>query len=118
MKYLQAYAPLLQEQARVLIDSGGLPAHVQRKYPDAHAARTDKALYDYVVALKSAYLRSADPLSKVVYDNKLQVVAHALGTHTAVSTGARRQAQGQTRDPHCRAVPSPARIVPAHDHGA
>ena len=85
MKYLQAYPLLLQEQARVLIDSGGLPAHVQRKYPDAHAARTDKALYDYVLALKSEYLRSADPLSKVIYDNKLQVVAHALGTHTAVS---------------------------------
>ncbi len=85
MKYLQAYPPLLQEQARVLIDGGGLPAHVQRKYPEAHGARTDKALYDYVVSLKSAYLRGAEPLSKVLYDNKLQVVAHALGTHTAVS---------------------------------
>ncbi len=85
MKYLQAYPQSLQEQARVLIDSGALPAHVQRKYPDAHAARTDKALYDYVLTLKGEYLRGADPLSKVVYDNKLQVVAHALGTHTAVS---------------------------------
>lgn len=85
MKYLQAYPQALQEQARVLIDSGALPAHVQRKYPDHHPVRTDKALYDYVMTLKSEYLRGADPLSKVLYDNKLQVVAHALGTHTAVS---------------------------------
>ena len=85
MKYLQAYAQSLQEQARVLIDSGALPAHVQRKYPDAHLVRTDRALYDYTVALKNEYLRGADPLTKVLYDNKLQVVAHALGTHTAVS---------------------------------
>jgi hypothetical protein len=85
MKYLQAYPAALQEQARALIERGDLPAFVQRKYPDAHAARTDKALYDYVVALKADYLRGASPLSKVVYDNKLQVVAHALGTHTAVS---------------------------------
>jgi len=35
--------------------------------------------------LKSRYLRGADPLSKIAYDNKLHVIAHALGTHTAVS---------------------------------
>jgi predicted metal-dependent hydrolase len=47
--------------------------------------RTDRALYDYVMELKGSYLRGAEPLSKVAYDNKLHVIAHALGTHTAVS---------------------------------
>jgi len=46
--------------------------------------RTDRALYDYTMALKSRYLRSAEPLAKVVYDNKLKIVQHALGTHTTV----------------------------------
>jgi predicted metal-dependent hydrolase len=85
MTYLQAYPEQLQEQARALIDGGGLDTHLQRKYPDLHEVRTDRALYDYVVGLKNQYLRGADPLSKVLFDNKLQTVAQALGTHTAVS---------------------------------
>ena len=55
------------------------------KYGDAHEVRTDKSLYDYTMALKNRYLRNADPLNKVVYDNKLKVMTHALGTHTTVS---------------------------------
>ena len=56
-----------------------------KKYPQAHGVRTDRALYDYVMALKSDYLRSSEPLSKVAFDSKLHVIAHALGTHTTVS---------------------------------
>lgn len=47
--------------------------------------RSDPALYDYVSALKQRHLRSAPPLAKVLYDPRLQRVAQALGTHTAVS---------------------------------
>ena len=65
--------------------------------------RTDGALYDYVAALKTQYMRNADPLSKVMYDNKLHIVRHALGTHDRRVAGAGRQAQGQARDPHCPA---------------
>jgi len=99
MKYLQAYPLPLQEQARALIDSGALDAHLQRRYPEPHQVRTDRALYDYAVALKNQYLRGADPLSKVLFDNKLQVVAHALGTHTAVSRvqGGRLKAKREIR---------------------
>jgi predicted metal-dependent hydrolase len=46
---------------------------------------TDRALYDYVTDLKSRYLRSAPPLAKVHYDQKLHIVRNALGTHTTVS---------------------------------
>ena len=56
-----------------------------KRYPAAHAVRTDRALYDYVMALKSEFLRNADPLSKVMFDSKLHVIRHALGTHTTVS---------------------------------
>ena len=85
MKYLQGYPPSLQQQARAMLEAGTLGALLQRRYPQAHTIRTDGALYDYVIGLKNDFLRSAPPLSKVAFDNKLQVVAHALGTHTTVS---------------------------------
>jgi len=56
-----------------------------RRYPDQHEVRTDKALYDYVMDLKQRYLRSSEPLSKIAFDSKIKVIAHALGTHTMVS---------------------------------
>ena len=46
---------------------------------------SDGALYDYVAALKSRYMRNAGPIAKVVYDSRLHLVQQALGTHTAVS---------------------------------
>ncbi|MBX3586845.1 MAG: M48 family metallopeptidase [Ramlibacter sp.] len=58
---------------------------LQGKYRSTHAVRTDRALYDYVMALKNEHLRSSEPLSKVCFDGKLHVVAHALGTHTIAS---------------------------------
>lgn len=52
---------------------------------ERHEVRTDRALYDYVMELKARYMRKADPINKVVFDSKLRVIQHALGTHTAVS---------------------------------
>jgi predicted metal-dependent hydrolase len=51
----------------------------------AHTVRTDRALFDYVQAIKSEYLRSAEPLNKVAFDAKLHIIKNALGTHTAES---------------------------------
>ena len=56
-----------------------------RRYPQAHDVRSDRALFDYVAALKAEHLRNAEPLAKVAYDNKLHVIQNALGTHTTVS---------------------------------
>ena len=56
-----------------------------QKYPHAHAVRSDKALYDYVLEVKGKYLRNAGQLSKVAFDGKLHVIQHALGTHTSIS---------------------------------
>ena len=55
------------------------------KYSQTHTVRTDSQLRDYVQALKDRHLRKSVPLGKVVYDGKLQVMKHALGTHTAIS---------------------------------
>ena len=85
MKYLQGYPESLRVQAQQLLVQNKLGELLLKKYPDAHEVRTDRALYDYVMALKTRYLRSAGPLSHVSFDNKLKVIAHALGTHTTIS---------------------------------
>ncbi len=83
--YLAGYPAPLVAQVSELIAQDRLAGLLRDKYSLAHAVRTDKALYDYVMALKAAHLRNASPLSKVLYDGNLQVLARALGTHTAVS---------------------------------
>lgn len=85
LKYLAGYPEHVLVQVQKVIDQGKLGEVLQRKYGDTHEVRTDKALYDYVQEMKARYLRSAEPLSKVAYDNKLKVIQHALGTHTTIS---------------------------------
>ncbi|MFM2036298.1 MAG: hypothetical protein RL459_1563 [Pseudomonadota bacterium] len=85
LKYLTAYPQPLQDKVAQLIGKGELGSWLRHKYQDLHDIRTDKALFDYVSELKNEFLRKADPLNKVAFDSKLQVIAHALGTHTAIS---------------------------------
>ena len=79
LKYLLGYPDNLRDQVQELLTEGQLGAVLLKKYPEAHSVRTDKALYDYVMDLKNRFLRNSDPLSRVIFDNKLQVIAHALG---------------------------------------
>ena len=85
LKYLTAYPETLRSQVSRLIAEGGLADLLRRRYPAAHGIRTDKALYAYVQDLKDAYLRNAEPVAKVQFDSKIQVIQHALGLHTAIS---------------------------------
>lgn len=85
MKYLQGYSADTLAQVGQMVATNGLGAWLLKRYPNGHGIRTDKALFDYVQELKQGYLRGADPLAKVAYDSKLQVVQHALGTHTTIS---------------------------------
>lgn len=85
MKYLSGYPDSLKAQVQQLMARERLGDMLLTKYPRAHDIRTDKALYDYVMDLKNTFLRNAEPLSKVAFDSKLHVIAHALGTHTAIS---------------------------------
>ena len=83
--YLAGYPADLLAQVQPLLTEGRIGERLLRKYPQAHGVRSDTALYDYVMDLKSRFMRSSPPLSKVMWDNKLHVIRNALGTHTTVS---------------------------------
>lgn len=85
LKYLAGYPQHLQARVRELLAQDRLGAVLADKYDQRHAVRSDGQLYDYVQALKERHLRKSVPLGKVIYDSKLQVMKHALGTHTAIS---------------------------------
>lgn len=85
LKYLQGYSEDTLAQVEQLLLDNRLGEWLQNKYATAHGVRTDKALHDYVQELRLAYLRGAEPLAKVLFDSKLHVVQHALGTHTSIS---------------------------------
>ena len=85
LKYLAGYPPLLLARVQALLDEWKLGAMLAQKYPEPHQVRNDGQLYDYVQEMKERYMRKAVPLGKVLYDGRLQVVQHALGTHTTVS---------------------------------
>jgi len=85
LKYLAGYPEHVQARVRASIEQGRLGAMLADTYGEAHAVRSDGQLRDYVQALKDRHLRKSVPLGKVIYDSKLQVVKHALGTHTAIS---------------------------------
>jgi hypothetical protein len=88
-RYLAGYPPELIAQAEQLRLDGRLGEHLARRLPEPHTVRSDSALFDYVQALKTRYLRNAEPLNFVGFDAKLKVLQHALGTHTR-----RTQVQG------------------------
>lgn len=85
LKYLTGYPDPVLNQIRAAISQETLGQFLHKKYPDTHDIKTNKALYSYVMDLKSQYLRQSNTLSKVVYDDKLDVLHQALGLHTYVS---------------------------------
>ena len=99
LPFLSGYPDALLDSVRVALAEGRLEAHLARRYPDAHGVRNDGALYEHVMALKQRHLRNAPALSKVAYDNRLQVDQRALGTLTSVSRvqGAQLKAKREIR---------------------
>ena len=83
--YLAGYPPHLLASVQDLHAKAKLAPWLHQRYPDAHAVRTDKALYDYVSELKSDYLRNSGPLARVAYDGKLQSIQKALGIHARIA---------------------------------
>jgi predicted metal-dependent hydrolase len=75
----------LQARVQELIQHGRLGTILEERYSQPHSVRNDSQLYAYVQALKERHLRKSVPLGKVIYDSKLQVTKHALGTHTSIS---------------------------------
>ncbi|MBE0596108.1 MAG: M48 family metallopeptidase [Desulfuromonadales bacterium] len=82
LKYLIGYSDQLTGQVQQLIAEGGLGELLRKRYPLTHEIKTDKALYDFTVELKNQFLRKAPPLSKVVFDSRINVLHQALGVHS------------------------------------
>ncbi len=79
LRYLTGYPQQVTTQIRKIIEEQRLSAVLFRRYPVAHEIKTDKALYDFTVELKNQSLRKANPLSKLVYDSKIDAIHHAVG---------------------------------------
>lgn len=101
--FLAGYPEPLLVQVRASLADGSVAAGLARRYPEAHAIRTDGALYDHAAALKSRFLRHAPALNKVAYDSRLQLDERALGTLTAASRvqGGRLAAKRELRVAAC-----------------
>ena len=85
LKYLAGYSETVMDQVHKLINNKKLGEVLLKKYPLSHDIRTDKALYGYVMSIKNQFLRQSSPLSKIIYDDKIDVLHQALGLHSFVS---------------------------------
>ncbi len=85
LKYISHYNEQTQAQVRALIQQERLSAYLLHKYPCAHEYKTDKALFNYVMEYKNSHMKKSPPLSKAVYDGKINVIHNALGTHRFIS---------------------------------
>lgn len=97
--YINGYPEHLLAQVRELIASNRLGKVLQQRYPERHGVNNDKALWAFTQTLKNRYMRSAPPVNKVMFDNKIHVLKNALGLHTAVSRvqGGRLKAKAEIR---------------------
>ncbi len=99
LKYLNHYPPAIQKQVQALIEAEQLEKYLLEKYPSPHNYKNDKALFLYVQELKNEYMKKTAPLSKAVYDGKINVIHNALGTHHFVSRvqGSKLKAKNEIR---------------------
>lgn len=82
LELLKGYPEDLLTKVKKLIDNEKLGEILLKKYPDCHNIRTDKKLYEFTTDLKNKYMKNSSPLSKVIYDNKIEFTNQALGLHT------------------------------------
>ena len=99
LKYLSGYPAPVLDQISAAISAKTLGQYLLGKYPDTHNIKTNKSLYDYVIDMKNRHLRQSSPLSKVLYDDKLDVLHNALGLHSYVSRvqGSKLKAKNEMR---------------------
>ena len=99
LKYLNHYPQNLRSQVEGLIEGNKLGDFILDKYPHKHNLQTDKMLYDFTLNLKNSFMKKSPPLSKVLYDGKINIINHALGTHTFISRvqGAKLKAKNEIR---------------------
>ncbi|MCW8919408.1 MAG: DUF45 domain-containing protein [Gammaproteobacteria bacterium] len=99
LNYLVHYPPQLIQQIQTLLAEGRLADYLLNKYPQPHTLTSERALYDFALTLKNDYLRSSKPVSKVIYDDKIHIINHALGLHTTIARvqGKRLKAKSEIR---------------------
>lgn len=98
-RYLAGYPAVVLSQVQRLLDENRLGDHLAQRYPDRHEIQSDAALHAYVQDLKQTHLRSAGPLHKVLWQNKMDVLQNVLGLHTAISRvqGSRLKSKAEIR---------------------
>ena len=99
LPYLEGYSPAVLARVRELLVQDQLGPYLASRYAEAHEVRNDKALFQAAVELKDRFMKNTAPLNKVIYDTKLQLLSHALGTLTSVSRvqGSRLKASREIR---------------------
>jgi len=85
LQYVAHYPANIVQQVEALVTQNKLKNYLLSRYPSKHSITNERALYTYVQDYKKRYVKQSSPISKVVYDPKLQLIKHALGTHTYVS---------------------------------
>ncbi len=99
LKYLNHYPSNVQEQVYKLINADKLSSHLLNKYPSSHKMKSDKSLFAYTMDIKNEYIKKSAPLSKTIYDGKINVIHNALGTHHFISRvqGSKLKAKNEIR---------------------
>jgi UTP pyrophosphatase len=99
LKYISHYPQAVQQQVQALIQANKLEQYLVNKYPLAHNYTNDKSLFTYVQDMKNEYMKKTAPLSKAVYDGKINVIHNALGTHHFISRvqGGKLKAKNEIR---------------------
>jgi hypothetical protein len=119
LTYLQGYSSDIIAQVNDLIAENRLRSVLEKRYPTRHELRSDKALYDYTIALKNRYLKQSQPLNKVLYDDKITLKKQALGLHTYIAKnhGGKTKAKNEIRiSSKLKQVPEPLlRMVVIHE---
>jgi len=85
LKYLNHYPEQTKKQVQLLIQKDGLAKYLLKKCLKPHTMKNDKSLFNYTTQLKNEYIKKSSPLSKVLYDGKINVIHNALGTHHFIS---------------------------------
>ncbi|MFW2368185.1 MAG: YgjP-like metallopeptidase domain-containing protein [Desulforhopalus sp.] len=119
LQYLLGYPDHLTNQVQEMIANNTLADLLLKKYPSVHGICTDKALYDYVITIKNAFMHKTQHLSKVLFDSKIQMKNQALGVHKFVSRvqGKKLKAKNEIRIPSTfRKGPEPfLRMIVVHE---
>ncbi|PMH46130.1 metal-dependent hydrolase [Vibrio sp. 10N.286.49.B3] len=85
LRYIQGYPANIVSQVDQMVQQQKFIAWFEQRYPENHSIKSEKALFDYAIAIKNRYMKKTAPISKVIYDSKIHLINNALGLHSYVS---------------------------------